>query len=161
MSPTPTAVPVPTIAQRVKALRQRKGWSAEELGNALKAKGVKWDRFTVANLENGKRQNVTVVELLALALVLDVAPVNLLVPLDSEPYQVTPDGTEAQNSADVWLWMRGQCPLPGTSKAGERIYFTEAPTEAGRGERDAATGLYEWYEKIDSGSGSGEHREAP
>lgn len=144
------------VRARVKELRGRKGWSGAQMGEQLTALGVPWNRSVVANFESGRRPAVSVQELLALALVLDVAPVNLLVPLDSEPYLVTPEGTEAQNSADVWLWMRGQRPLPGSSKAGERVYFAEAPTEAGRGERDPETGLYEWYEKIDSGGADGD-----
>lgn len=112
--------PVATIAQRVKELRGRRGWTAAHLGKVLGKHGVSWDRFTVANLESGKRQNVTVQELFALALALDVAPTNLLVPLDDRPYQVTPVRTE---SADmVRAWVRGEEPLPG---ADERTYRAE------------------------------------
>ncbi|MFE1346984.1 hypothetical protein ACFW57_20600, partial [Streptomyces sp. NPDC058757] len=106
-----------------------------------------WNRSVVANFESGRRPAVSVQELLALAVALDVAPVNLLVPLDSEPYKVTPTGTEPHSSGEVWRWMRGQHPLNGTSPAAARTYFAEAPALVGRGERDAATGLYEWYEK--------------
>lgn len=115
--------PVPAIAQRVKALRRRKGWSAEELGKALKAESVKWDRFTVANLESGKRQNVTVVELLALAKVLDVAVVHLLVPVNDEPYQVTPEYAESADA--VREWVRGNKPLPGTDTEAQRTFYSE------------------------------------
>lgn len=114
--------PVATIAQRVKELRGRRGWTAAQLGAALGKHDVRWDRFTVANLESGKRQNVTVNELLALALALDVAPVNLLVPLDDRPYQITPTRTEGADT--VRSWVRGEQPLPGTD---ERTYFAEAP----------------------------------
>lgn len=112
--------PVATIAQRVKELRGRRGWNAAQLGEALGKHGVRWDRFAVASLEKGKRQNVTVQELLALSLVLDVAPVNLMVPLDDRPYQVT--STRAENSDLVRSWVRGEHPLPGGD---ERTYRAE------------------------------------
>lgn len=95
------------VRARVKELRGRKGWSGADLGEQLSKLGVPWNRSVVANFESGRRPAVSVQELLALALVLDVAPVNLLVPLHSEPYQVTPKGTDPQNALDVWSWMRG------------------------------------------------------
>ncbi|WP_158073109.1 helix-turn-helix domain-containing protein [Streptomyces kebangsaanensis] len=144
------------LRARVKELRGRNGWSGAELGDRLAALGVPWNRSVVANFESGRRPAVSVQELLALAHVLDVSPSGLLVPLDSEPYRITPEGTEPVNSADAWLWITGRRPLPGSSKASERLFFTEAPTEVGRGERDETTGLYEWYEKIDSGGADGD-----
>ncbi|MGW7440613.1 helix-turn-helix transcriptional regulator [Streptomyces sp. NPDC054849] len=120
---SPTA-PVAAIAQRVKELRGRRGWSAAQLGEAVSKHGVRWDRFTVANLENGKRQSVSVQELLSLALALDVAPVNLLVPLDDRPYQVTP--TRAEPAGAVRAWIRGAEPLPGMD---ERTFLAEASVQ--------------------------------
>lgn len=116
-----TATPVGTIARRVRELRARRGWTAAEPGEELHTRhGLKWDRFTVTKLENGHRQNVTVTELLALASALDVAPVNLLVPLDDSPYQVTPTRTESADT--VRAWVRGEDPLPGTDG---RTYHAE------------------------------------
>lgn len=137
-------------------MRRRKGLTAAELGARLADLGVPWNRGIVTNFELGRRPAVSVQELLALAHVFEVSPASLLVPLDSEPYRLTPEGTEPVNSADAWLWITGRRPLPGSPKTAERLFFTEAPTEAGRGQRDAATGLYEWYEKIDSGGADGE-----
>lgn len=129
--------PVDTIRVRVKQLRARRGWTAAELGAALTEHGPKWDRFTVANLENGKRQNVTVNELLALALVLDVAPTNLLVPLDDRPCQVTSKRTEDADT--VRAWVRGEQPLPGTD---ERMYFAEVSAQDMRKRVDAVRERY-------------------
>ncbi|MFJ4012226.1 helix-turn-helix transcriptional regulator [Streptomyces sp. NPDC090026] len=161
MSPTPAVGPVPTIAQRVKELRRRKGWSADELGKALQREGVKWDRFTVANLENGKRQNVTVVELLALAKLLDVAVVHLLVPVADAPYLVTPETVEGSDT--VRAWVRGQQPLPGMD---ERIFLTEVSVADMRlnyrqnhGAPGSVVGGMAPFEG--EGDGRGEHREAP
>ncbi|MFE6287679.1 helix-turn-helix transcriptional regulator [Streptomyces sp. NPDC057877] len=133
------ATPVGTIAQRVKQLRGRRGWTAADLGKELHTKHeLKWDRFTVANLENGKRQNVTVIELFALASVLDVAPVNLLVPLNDRSYQVTP--TRVEPADDVRAWIRGESPLPGTD---ERTYFAEVSEQDMRLRIDAMRERYE------------------
>ncbi|MGC8919446.1 helix-turn-helix domain-containing protein [Streptomyces sp. PG2] len=115
------------VRARVKELRGRKGWSGAELGRELDAVGVPWNRSVVANFESGRRPAVSVQELLALALVLDVAPVNLLVPLDSVPYRVTPVNTETQDSVAVWRWMRGEKPLPGTATTSARTFYAEVP----------------------------------
>ncbi|MEU9557352.1 helix-turn-helix domain-containing protein [Streptomyces fumanus] len=122
MSTSPEG-PTEAIARRVSALRQRKGLTRQQLGEALAARGVEWNRFTVSSLENGKRQNVTVVELLALARVLDVAPVHLLVPVEDEhPFLVTPN--EPVPAGRARPWVRGIVPLPGTDS---RIFHTEVP----------------------------------
>ncbi|MEV5353283.1 helix-turn-helix domain-containing protein [Streptomyces sp. NPDC052693] len=115
--------PTEVIARRVSALRQRKGLNRQQLGEAMTAAGVEWNRFTVSSLESGKRQNVTVVELLALARVLDVAPVNLLVPVEDEQrFRVTPN--EVLPAHRVRPWVRGIVPLPGMDP---RIFHTEVP----------------------------------
>lgn len=114
--------PTEVIARRVAELRARKNMTRQELGERLAELDVPWNRFTVSSLENGKRQNVTVVELLALARVLDVAPLNLLVPLEEISYQVTPN--EEQPADRVRDWIRGVAPLPGMN---QRIYFSEVP----------------------------------
>lgn len=117
---------VETVAKRMHDLRKRKGLNATELGKLLEEKAdLGWDRFTVANLEQGRRQNVTLSELLALAMVLDVAPVHLFVSLDGdERIAVTPKAT--YSAASVRAWVRGERPLPGVDP---RVYRTEVPAE--------------------------------
>jgi transcriptional regulator with XRE-family HTH domain len=125
MSRDPRSIsPIAVIAQRVKEVRGRKGWNAAQLGKEVSKHGVRWDRFTVANLENGKRQNVTVQELMALALALGVAPINLLVPLGDEQYEITPSRTEGADT--VRAWVRGEVALPGTD---EWMFFAEVSME--------------------------------
>lgn len=122
-----------TIAKRVAELRKRNGWTATQLGKELERQGIAWDRFTVASLENGKRQNVTVTEWLALARVLNIAPVHLLVESEhpgsepteaASPYQVTP--TETVTRAEARAWVRGMSALPGTDL---RVFYSEVPAE--------------------------------
>jgi transcriptional regulator with XRE-family HTH domain len=120
---TPAARPVEHVARRVRELRRRRGLTAAQLAERLRQVGLDWDRSIVANLETGRRQAVSVEELLALALVLDVAPVHLLVPTDDEQlFQVTP--TRAEPSGVVRDWLRGGPPLAGTDLAS---YYAEVP----------------------------------
>lgn len=86
--------------------------------------GVPWDRSIVANLENGRRKTVSVVELLALARVLDVAPVHLLVPTedDDAPYRMVPSSVVSAGRARAWIV--GLFHLPSTD---ERLYYSEVP----------------------------------
>ncbi|WP_435589784.1 helix-turn-helix domain-containing protein [Micromonospora aurantiaca (nom. illeg.)] len=110
------------IARRVRKLREGKGWSATELAAAMTAAGVKWDRSVVANLETGRRRSVTVDEMFALAYVLDVAPVNLIAPVDDEwaDYPVIA-GVET-HGIKIRDWIRGVVGLPGQDK---RRYYAE------------------------------------
>lgn len=112
--------PMAVLAQRVRQLRARKQLTAQQLADKLRQQGIPWDRATVTKLETGRRQNLAVTELLALALVLDVAPINLLVPLDDSSYQVTPKRSEDADT--VRAWVRGESPLPGTD---ERTFRAE------------------------------------
>jgi transcriptional regulator with XRE-family HTH domain len=107
----------------VRKVRRRRGLSAAQLAERLQQVGLDWDRSIVANLENGRRASLGVDELLALALVLDVAPVHLLVPLEDElPYQVTPARVEP--SGEVRDWIRGAEVLNGVD---QRSFFSEVP----------------------------------
>jgi len=112
--------PVEVVAHRVREVRGRRSLSGAQLAAKLREVGVEWDRNVVANLENGRRASVDVAELLALAYVLDVAPIHLLVPTDDErAYQVTP--TTALDVDEVRDWVRGFAGLPGTGLRG--FYF--------------------------------------
>lgn len=111
----------------MKELRKRHGWSAERLAQEMRAVGVPWQRIVVAKLENGRRPFVTIDELLALAQVLDVAPIDLLLPVDQEArYAATPKTSVQSGVARAWI--RGQIPLHGQDS---RIFYSEGPGAAG------------------------------
>ncbi|WP_420035078.1 helix-turn-helix domain-containing protein [Streptomyces sp. cg28] len=115
------------LRARVKELRGRNGWSGADLGERLAELGVPWNRSVVANFESGRRPAVSVVEWLALAQVLNVAPVHLLVAPDAsdgEPYRVTPDLVAP--AQDVRAWIRGQYPISSDNLA---QFHREAPSE--------------------------------
>lgn len=129
--PSPSA-PVDVLARRVRQVRTRREITAQQLADRLRAVGVAWDRATVTKLETGRRQNVTLVEWLALARVLDVAPVHLLIEPevpgpDSDDqaaslYEVTPGAPQPRSQARSWV--RGMQPLPGTDL---RTFYSEVP----------------------------------
>jgi transcriptional regulator with XRE-family HTH domain len=112
-------------------VRKRRGWQPADLASRcaeLGADGLTED--VIENIESGRRSGgkrrraVTVDELLALALALNVAPVHLLVPPDDsdEPYQITQTVT-ATSRFNARAWIRGVFPLSGD----RRDFDTEAP----------------------------------
>ena len=109
---------------RVKQLRRARGWTGAELGKRMEDVGIPWDRAIVANVENGRRRSFTVAELLALAVVFDVAPVHFLIAPDAERYSITPK--REYEAGRVRAWVRGEAPLPGTNL---RTFRTEVPME--------------------------------
>lgn len=126
------SAPVDVLARRVRQVRTRREITAQQLADRLREVGVQWDRATVTKLETGRRQNVTLVEWLALARVLDVAPVHLLIEPEvpgpdaddqaAQPYEVTPGATVPRHRARAWV--RGLTNLPGTDL---RTFFSEVP----------------------------------
>ncbi|MCX5114369.1 helix-turn-helix transcriptional regulator [Streptomyces sp. NBC_00378] len=96
--------PTETIASKVKDFRVSKGLTKQELGERLTDLGIPWNRFTVSGLESGKRQNVTVVEWLALARVLDVPPLALMLPLgEADRVEVIPGEAIHPDLARKWI----------------------------------------------------------
>ncbi|RSN71338.1 helix-turn-helix domain-containing protein [Actinomadura sp. WAC 06369] len=121
--PLKAAHPAKVIAERVKDVRLRRKMSASQLADELAREGIKWNRSIVANFESGRRRSVTVEELLALAYVLDVAPIHLLIPLeDGKWYHFTPE--RATPTGFVREWVRGRHPLQSTNA---RLFFSEVP----------------------------------
>ena len=121
----PALGPVETVAARVKVVRRHRGLTAAQLAEQMQAVGVDWNRNIVANLENGRRGSLGVDELFALAIVLEVAPVHLLVPLDDQAgIEVTRGRVE--EARRVRWWIRGDHPLDGIDT---RLYFSEVPKD--------------------------------
>jgi transcriptional regulator with XRE-family HTH domain len=83
-----TSTPSDVVASRVRTLRTRRGWSGKELQARCAAVGAKHiTAAVIANIETGRRgpsgerrREVTVDEVLALALALDVSPIQLIQP---------------------------------------------------------------------------------
>lgn len=141
------------IAQRVRELRNKRGWSAQRLAEEMAAIGWPWERMVVTKLENGRRQSVSVEEWLALAYLLDVAPIHLLIPLDDGYVQILPQAPKDEHRArdavvttsQARKWIAGdpdEGALPGTDL---RVYVTEVDEATfrerfGRGSQHAGGG---------------------
>jgi transcriptional regulator with XRE-family HTH domain len=100
------------IAQRVKTLRSGARLSGSALAAAMNKQGVSWNRTTVAKLETGRRESVTVRELFTLALVLEVPITALLV--DPAAESITVAAGHEHHPVDALLWLIAERPLqPG------------------------------------------------
>lgn len=123
--------PSAVVARRIKELRQKKGWSAAKLADACGSIGMpELNRSVIANIESRRRKNVTLEEAMTLAMVLDVAPLHLIVPTDvaakydSELFMVA-DAT--MNLTDARAWITGGKPL---TLQDPRVYYSEVPRES-------------------------------
>src|SRR5438876_11910658 len=67
------------VAENVRAMRGARGLSQGDLAERMKAEKFDWRQATVSEIERGAR-NVTVDELLGLALILEATPADLLDP---------------------------------------------------------------------------------
>ncbi len=122
---TAGVTPSQVVAQRLREIRTRRGLSAREVAELCRATGLHhMDRSVIANIETGRRRGVSVDELLALAYVLEVAPVHLLVPLEDTGvfYRFTPSW--AAFPVAVRAWVRGEYALPGIDRRG---FYAEIP----------------------------------
>lgn len=94
------------IGRAVQRERKARGLSAQELSAACGRLGFPIPRSTITNLENGRKETVSVQEVTVLALALEVPPVLLLYPL-SEGADVPPDHERPAFNAVQWfsgLW---------------------------------------------------------
>jgi 8-oxo-dGTP diphosphatase len=128
VSETPSDV----IAQRIRQLREARGWTVAELAARCKDAGLPRLTATVLYKMESQRQNraprpVTVDELLILAFVLDIAPVHLIAGLDEDArLPVSPDWSVWASSARQWI--RGFAPMAGGDK--RRYEANVPPSEA-------------------------------
>ncbi|MFE6054839.1 helix-turn-helix domain-containing protein [Kitasatospora sp. NPDC056446] len=112
-------------ALRLKAARTRRGWTTKQLANACQEAGVpKLTAIVLNNIETGRRdadgtrkRDLTIDELAALAVVLDISPAHLMgLPDDVEPgtaLQLTPQLAESDPKL-LLEWFCGQKALPGS-----------------------------------------------
>lgn len=103
------------VAENVQTLRRPR--SAEALAASVQLEGVAMNRSALANIESHRRADLTLEEVAALAIALNVSPTNLLLPPDgaSDRVAVTP-----KREDHAWLvrqWIYGRMRLP--SVAGE------------------------------------------
>lgn len=76
------------IGRRIAAYRKYWGWTAERLASEIPNEDI--TRGLIANIESGRKRDLTSTELMLIASGLDISPLSLLVDLD-EPYAPLPD----------------------------------------------------------------------
>ena len=99
-----------TAARRVRYLRERLGWSQQDLADRLRNLGAPLDRAGIARLETGKR-GITLDETMRLAYALNVAPVHLMIDTEDEAERMQPVPGAEVSPAEARKWVRGEMPL--------------------------------------------------
>lgn len=121
------------VARRIAEVRRDRGWTAADLGDRCAAAGFPaLNRSVIANIETGRRNYVSVDELIALAYVFDVPPISLLVPravgedVDEEYYAVPSTRVDRLTMTfdQAREWIRGRW-APSLTDA--RKYWNEVP----------------------------------
>lgn len=108
------------IGERIAKYRRLAGLSAQQLSDKI---GGMLSRSVIANIENGRKTDLTVDQLIALSWALDVPPVALALPLD-QPYRfiriVDSDEevvTERAIVSALWFIDQGELPMSEKEKA--------------------------------------------
>lgn len=126
---------VKSIAKEVRRRRQALKMSTQQLADACAAQGFPIKRTVLSNLESGYRETITVPELIVLAKALEVAPIQLVYPIDAEPeVEVLPGHSVPTERAMLWFtgWLD--------------LFKEESDHAVGHGQLDPSSGLHEWYE---------------
>lgn len=97
--------PIEVVGKRVRELRQRRGMSAQSLADRCAEAGFpELKRQVITNLENGRRESVSLTELLGLAYALDAPPVLLFIPFDGRTVlRISPEIQMSDLQAFTWV----------------------------------------------------------
>ncbi|MFI7496241.1 helix-turn-helix domain-containing protein [Kocuria sp. M4R2S49] len=102
------------IGKNVAETRKRKKMSAQTLADLCEARGIPMKRTSIANLENGRRDSVTVTDLMAIAAALEVPPVTLMFPTDQAGLEVEVLPNNSAMTFDALTWFTGETTItPG------------------------------------------------
>lgn len=107
------------VGRQVQRYRKERGLTAEQLAAAVTAAGVRYTRAQVTNLEAGRRDTVTLGELLAFGDVLHVPPAVLAFPVgEIAKVEVMPG--KARETWDALRWFTGEA-APQTSSSRDQL----------------------------------------
>jgi transcriptional regulator with XRE-family HTH domain len=109
-----------TTIQRIREIRLARGMTQQQLAERLSVLGSPTHQTSVARVESGKRE-LTLYEAFQYAYALDVAPVHLFVPTDSD--ELISIGPNMEAPPDhVREWIRGNWPF-----GDPRLYRSQVP----------------------------------
>lgn len=94
------------IAGEVRRYRLLREMSAQDLADRCEELGLSIPRPVLSNLENGRRDSITVAELLVLAAALEISPMMLAIPLGRQEEMEVLPGRSA-SPWDAGEWWRG------------------------------------------------------
>lgn len=101
-----------TVAGEVRRYRLQRGLSAQQLSDRCAELGLPIPRTVVSNIENGRRGNIGVAEVLILGHALEVPPAVLIFPVGYvEEVEAVPG--EKMHPMHAIQWMGGEGPFPG------------------------------------------------
>ncbi|MCH4210059.1 helix-turn-helix domain-containing protein [Bifidobacterium sp.] len=111
-----------TLSARVAKYRRDAGFaSAEKLADKIMEDGAPdtFKRSTVRSIENGRKPDVTVTELLLLAKALNISPIMLIVDFDDLPASPEYPGLGIRNNYEFAQWMMMRAYYPGRQPISE------------------------------------------
>lgn len=112
------------LANRVREIREGRGWSQARLAMELNKIGWKTDRTTIAKIENRARR-VTVADALTIAVALGCRPLSLFVPLEADArVRIAPKIIERARDARMWFYGRRM-----QREQDRRTYYNEVSEE--------------------------------
>jgi transcriptional regulator with XRE-family HTH domain len=92
------------VAREIRRYRDERKMSAQQLADRTAELGMEVPRSVLANLESGRRETVTVPEILVLAAALQVTPIELLCPVGfDEQIEILPGRIVDPLSASRWV----------------------------------------------------------
>ena len=91
------------VAENLRAARVARGWSQARLAEEMSRAGADWTRGVCAYAESGRR-NITVDDLLALAIVFSTTPAYWLIP-PSRAFEDGPPNVRAGDTEVPALWL--------------------------------------------------------
>ena len=91
------------VGKQVRAIRSTKGLSAQDLSDKCAVIGFTVARNTISNLENGRKEVVTIQEIVVMAFALGCPPVALLYPLEAEEVEMLPSLEKVPFYAAQWF----------------------------------------------------------
>ncbi|WP_446218800.1 helix-turn-helix domain-containing protein [Micromonospora sp. IBHARD004] len=109
---------VRSIAGEIKRWRTARDMSAQQLADACAKLGHPIPRSVLANIESGRREAISVPELLVLARALRVTPLRLLVPLGHEEMVDIAPGVRTPTTWALY-WLRGDSASPTNDEPGD------------------------------------------